>query len=48
MAAADILGVRSLFLQNSTPVPVARDPVVNSPPQRQEEEQWIHQDNSWI
>lgn len=48
MAAADILGVRSLFLQESNNAPVARDPVVNSPPQKQEEEQWIHQDNSWI
>lgn len=48
MAAADILGVRSLFLQDNNPAPVARDPVVNSPPQRQEEEQWIKQDNSWI
>lgn len=48
MAAADILGVRSLFLQDNNPAPVARDPVVNSPPQRQEEEQWIQQDNSWI
>ena len=48
MAAADILGVRKLFLQESKPVPVARDPVVNSPPQRQEEEQWIQQDNSWL
>ena len=48
MAAADILGVRSLFLQDNNPAPVARDPVVNSPPQRQEEEQWIKQDTSWI
>lgn len=48
MAAADILGVRSLFLQDNDSAPVARDPVVNSPPQRQEEEQWIKQDNSWI
>lgn len=48
MAAADILGVRSLFLQDNNHAPVARDPVVNSPPQRQEEEQWIQQDNSWI
>lgn len=48
MAAADILGVRSLFLQENNPAPVARDPVVNSPPQKQEEEQWIQQDNSWI
>lgn len=48
MAAADILGVRSLFLQDNNSAPVARDPVVNSPPQRQEEEQWIKQDNSWI
>lgn len=48
MAAADILGVRSLFLQDNNSAPVARDPVVNSPPQRQEEEQWIQQDNSWI
>ena len=48
MAAADILGVRSLFLQDNNNAPVARDPVVNSPPQRQEEEQWIKQDNSWI
>ncbi len=48
MAAADILGVRSLFLQDNNPAPVARDPVVNSPPQKQEEEQWIKQDNSWI
>lgn len=48
MAAADILGVRSLFLQDNNHAPVARDPVVNSPPQRQEEEQWIKQDNSWI
>lgn len=48
MAAADILGVRSLFLQDNNSAPVARDPVVNSPPQRQEEEQWITQDNSWI
>ena len=48
MAAADILGVRSLFLQDNNHAPVARDPVVNSPPQRQEEEQWITQDNSWI
>lgn len=47
MAAADILGVRSLFLQDNNHAPVARDPVVNSPPQRQEEE-WIKQDNSWI
>lgn len=47
MAAADILGVRSLFLQDNNHAPVARDPVVNSPPQRQEEE-WIQQDNSWI
>ena len=47
MAAADILGVRSLFLEDNNPAPVARDPVVNSPPQRQEEE-WIKQDNSWI
>lgn len=48
MAAADILGVRSLFLQDNNHAPVARDPIVNSPPQRQEEEQWIQQDNSWI
>lgn len=48
MAAADILGVRSLFLQDNNHAPVARDPVVNSSPQRQEEEQWITQDNSWI
>ena len=48
MAAADILGVRRLFLQDNNNAPVARDPVVNSPPQRQEEEQWIQQDNSWI
>lgn len=48
MAAADILGIRSLFLQDNDSAPVARDPVVNSPPQRQEEEQWIKQDNSWI
>ena len=48
MAAADILGVRSLFLQDNNHAPVARDPIVNSPPQRQEEEQWIKQDNSWI
>lgn len=48
MAAADILGVRSLFLQDNNPAPVARDPVVNSPPQRQEENQWIKQDNSWL
>lgn len=48
MAAADILGVRSLFLQDNNHAPVARDPVVNSPPQRQEENQWIQQDNSWI
>lgn len=48
MAAADILGVRSLFLQDNNHAPVARDPVVNSPPQRQEEEEWIKQDNSWI
>ena len=48
MAAADILGVRSLFLQDNNPAPVARDPVVNSPPQKQEEEQWIKQDTSWI
>lgn len=48
MAAADILGVRSLFLQDNNHAPVARDHVVNSPPQRQEEEQWIQQDNSWI
>lgn len=48
MAAADILGVRSLFLQDNNPAPIARDPVVNSPPQKQEEEQWIQQDNSWI
>lgn len=48
MAAADILGVRSLFLQENNPAPVARDPVVNSPPQKQEEEQWIKQDTSWI
>lgn len=48
MAAADILGVRRLFLQDNNHAPVARDPVVNSPPQRQEEEQWIQQDNSWI
>ncbi len=48
MAAADILGVRSLFLQDNNSAPIARDPVVNSPPQRQEEEQWITQDNSWI
>lgn len=48
MAAADILGVRSLFLQDNNSAPVARDPVVNSPPQKQEEEQWIQQDNSWI
>lgn len=48
MAAADILGVRSLFLKDNNHAPVARDPVVNSPPQRQEEEQWIQQDNSWI
>lgn len=48
MAAADIMGVRRLFLQDNNHAPVARDPVVNSPPQRQEEEQWIQQDNSWI
>lgn len=48
MAAADILGVRSLFLQDNNPAPVARDPVTNSPPQKNEEEQWIQQDNSWI
>jgi len=48
MAAADILGVRRLFLQDNNHAPVARDPVVNSSPQRQEEEQWIQQDNSWI
>ena len=48
MAAADILGVRRLFLQDNNHAPVARDPVVNSSPQRQEEEQWITQDNSWI
>lgn len=48
MAAADILGVRSLFLQDNNPAPVARDPVVNSPPQRQEENQWIKQEDSWI
>lgn len=48
MAAADILGVRSLFLQDNNHAPVARDPAVNSPPQRQEEEQWINQDDSWI
>lgn len=48
MAAADILGVRSLFLQDNNPAPVARDPVVNSPPQKQEEEQWIKQGDSWI
>lgn len=48
MAAADILGVRRLFLQDNNHAPVARDPIVNSPPQRQEEEQWIQQDNSWI
>ena len=48
MAAADILGVRSLFLQDNNHAPVARDPVVNSPPQRQEENQWIKQEDSWI
>lgn len=48
MAAADILGVRSLFLQDNDSAPVARDPVVNSPPQRQEENQWIKQEDSWI
>lgn len=48
MAAADILGVRNLFLQDNNHAPVARDPAVNSPPQRQEEEQWINQDDSWI
>lgn len=48
MAAADILGVRSLFLQESSNAPVARDPVANNPPQKNEEEQWIQQDNSWI
>ena len=48
MAAADILGVRSLFLQDNNHAPVARDPIVNSPPQRQEENQWIKQEDSWI
>ena len=48
MAAADILGVRSLFLQDNDSAPVARDPVVNSTPQRQEENQWIKQEDSWI
>lgn len=48
MAAADILGVRRLFLQDNNHAPVARDPVVNSSPQKQEEEQWIKQDGSWI
>lgn len=48
MAAADILGVRSLFLQDNNHAPVARDPVVNSSPQRQEENQWIKQEDSWI
>lgn len=48
MAAADIMGVRSLFLQDNNHAPVARDPVVNSPPQRQEENQWIKQEDSWI
>lgn len=48
MAAADILGVRSLFLQDNDSAPVARDPVVNSHPQRQEENQWIKQEDSWI
>lgn len=48
MAAADILGVRSLFLQDNNSALVARDPVVNSPPQRQEENQWIKQEDSWI
>lgn len=48
MAAADIMGVRRLFLQDNNHAPVARDPVVNSPPQRQEENQWIKQEDSWI
>lgn len=48
MAAADILGVRRLFLQDNNHAPVARDPIVNSPPQRQEENQWIKQEDSWI
>lgn len=48
MAAADIMGVRSLFLQDNNHAPVARDPIVNSPPQRQEENQWIKQEDSWI
>ena len=48
MAAADIMGVRSLFLQDNNHAPVARDPVVNSSPQRQEENQWIKQEDSWI
>lgn len=48
MAAADVLGVRNLFLQNTTPADETQPP---PPPQARNEQQqnaWIPQETNWL